>query len=151
MEKSEINPTGQAGKTAEEVKSFLESQQIIETTDLKFRCKVQTKNDFIKYDIVSKTLEELIADFASLKVSEKEKEIERLQISIVDITEKAVAKLDSQQAMLNRHKINLIDVCEYFISVKDKDMTQSELEHWIMTVGNKLDAALTEFKQVNNL
>ena len=72
----------------------------------------------------------------------EKKEEEKLNKIIDELREQ---KVDLQN-QVSRNKQLLIDVCEYFTSAEDKDMSDSELESWIVQVGNKLNLAVTNYK-----
>ncbi len=63
---------------------FLEELQIIENTDLKFRCKVKT-NGIYTHDVVTKTLPELLIDFALQlpPVIDKERLMDKIRNAII--------------------------------------------------------------------
>lgn len=64
-----------------DAKQFLEDYKIIERTDLEFRCKVKSKDRFILHDIETKTLEQLMDEYA-LRYHESEvKKLNLLDVS----------------------------------------------------------------------
>ena len=114
--------------------------------------KETIKQEHIKNEARIVELLEL-GNLAADKISELQMQVERLSSKNADLVIQLAHHKDEYTQLkeaADENKQNLIEVCEYFGSAVDKDMTEKEMEKYLVTIANLLNKAITNYKHLTN-